>query len=126
MENNNPIVGQFISTLFASRTQAHVFHLQTDSFAAHSALNAYYDEIVGITDGIVESYQGKYGIISGYGNIALQEFQNCEGVISYFETLCMYVEKSRQVLPQDTYIQNQIDEVVALINSTIYKLRFLK
>jgi hypothetical protein len=126
MENNNPIVGQFISTLFASRTQAHVFHLQTDSFAAHKALNDYYDEIVGITDGIVESYQGKYGIISGYGNIALQEFQNCEGVISYFETLCMYVEKSRQVLPQDTYIQNQIDEVVALINSTIYKLRFLK
>jgi len=123
---NNPIVGQFISTLFASRTQAHVFHLQTDSFAAHKALNDYYDEIVGITDGIVESYQGKYGIISGYGNIALQEFQNCEGVITYFETLCMYVEKSRQVLPQDTYIQNQIDEVVALINSTIYKLRFLK
>ena len=126
MEQNNSIVGQFISTLFASRTQAHVFHLQTDSFAEHSALNTYYDEIVGITDGIVESYQGKYGIISGYGNIALQEFQNCEGVIMYFETLCMYVEKSRQMLPQDTYIQNQIDEVVALINSTMYKLRFLK
>ena len=126
MEHNNPIVGQFISTLFASRTQAHVFHLQTDSFAAHSALNTYYDEIVGITDGIVESYQGKYGIISGYGNIALQEFQNCEGVIMYFETLCMYVEKSRQMLPQDSYIQNQVDEVVTLINSTIYKLRFLK
>jgi hypothetical protein len=126
MEQSNAIIGQFISTLFASRTQAHIFHLQTDSFAEHSALNAYYDEIVGITDGLVESYQGKYGIISGYGNIALQEFQNCEGVIMYFETLCMYVEKSRQVLPQDTYIQNQIDEVVALINSTIYKLRFLK
>jgi len=27
---------------------------------------------------------------------------------------------------QDSYIQNQIDEVVALINSTLYKLRFLK
>ena len=122
----NPIVGQFVSTLFASRTQAHIFHLQTDSFAEHSALNTYYDEIVGITDGIVESYQGKYGIIRGYGNIALQEFQNCEGVIAYFEVLYTYVEKSRQMLPQDTYIQNQIDEVVALIASTLYKLRFLK
>jgi hypothetical protein len=30
------------------------------------------------------------------------------------------------MLPQDSYIQNQIDEVVALINSTLYKLRFLK
>ena len=123
---DNAIIGQFISTLFASRTQAHIFHLQTPSFAAHKALNDYYDEIVGITDGLVESYQGKYGIITGYGNIALQEYQSCEAIIMFFETLCMYVEKSRQMLPQDTYIQNQIDEVVALINSTIYKLRFLK
>ena len=98
-------MGQFISTLFASRTQAHVFHLQTPSFAAHKALNEYYDEIVGLTDGIVESYQGKYGIITGYGNVALQEYQSCEGIIMYFTTLCMFVEKSRQVLAQDTYIQ---------------------
>ena len=119
---NNPIIGQFISTLFASRTQAHVFHLQTPSFAAHKALNEYYDEIVGITDGIVESYQGKYGIISGYGNIALQEYQSCEGIIMYFTTLCMYVEKNRVSLPQDSYIQNQIDEIVALIETTKYKL----
>jgi DNA-binding ferritin-like protein len=129
MEQNNPIVGQFVSTLFASRTQAHIFHLQATgegSLAIHKALNDYYDEIVGITDGIAESYQGKYGIITGYGNIALQEFQNCESVIMFFETLCMYVEKSRQILPQDSYLQNQIDEVVALIESTMYKLRFLK
>jgi hypothetical protein len=126
MEQSNAIIGQFISTLFASRTQAHVFHLQTPSFAAHKALNDFYDEIVGITDGIAESYQGKYGIITGYGNIALQEYQSCEAIIMFFETLCMYVEKSRQMLPQDSYLQNQIDEVVALIKSTIYKLRFLK
>jgi hypothetical protein len=30
------------------------------------------------------------------------------------------------MIAQDSYIQNQVDEVVALINSTIYKLRFLK
>ena len=126
MEQSNAIIGQFISTLFASRTQAHIFHLQTPSFAAHKALNDYYDEIIGITDGIAESYQGKYGIITGYGNIALQEYQSCEAIIMFFETLCMYVEKSRQILPQDSYLQNQIDEIVALIKSTIYKLRFLK
>ena len=122
----NPIVGQFVSTLFASRTQAHIFHLQTPSFAAHKVLNDYYDEIVGITDGLVESYQGKYGIITGYGNIALQEYESCEAIIMFFETLCMYVEKSRTMICQDSYIQNQIDEIVALIKSTIYKLRFLK
>jgi hypothetical protein len=123
---SNALIGQFISTLFASRTQAHVFHLQTPSFAAHKALNEFYDEIVGITDGIAESYQGKYGIITGYSNVALQEYESCEAIIMFFEMLCMYVEKSRQMLPQDSYLQNQIDEVVALIKSTIYKLRFLK
>ena len=123
---SNALIGQFVSTLFASRTQAHVFHLQTPSFAAHKALNEFYDEIVGITDGIAESYQGKYGIITGYSNVALQEYESCEAIIMFFEMLCMYVEKSRQMLPQDSYLQNQIDEVVALIKSTIYKLRFLK
>jgi hypothetical protein len=122
----NTIVGQFISTLFASRTQAHIFHLQTDSFAEHKALNDYYDEIIDLTDGLVESFQGKYGIIRGYMNVAVQEYEGCEGVILYFNTLCGYVEKSRQMLPQDSYIQNQIDEIVALINSTNYKLRFLQ
>jgi hypothetical protein len=126
MEHNNSIIGQFVSTLFASRTQAHVFHLQTPSFAAHKALNDYYDEIVGITDGIAESYQGKYGIITGYGNIALQEYESCEAIIMFFETLCMYVEKSRGMVCQESYLQNQIDTIVELIKSTIYKLRFLK
>ena len=129
MEQSNPIVGQFISTLFASRTQAHIFHLQVTgegSFAIHSALNVYYDGIIDLVDGLAESYQGKYGIITGYGNVALQEFQNCEGVITYFETLCMFVEKSRQMICQDSYLQNQIDTIVELIKSTIYKLRFLK
>ena len=117
-------MANFMSTLFASRTQAHIFHLQTTSFAAHKALNEYYDEIVDLVDGIIESYQGRYGILKGY---------KCEGtwledegsVIKYFEALCMYVEKNRNVLPQDSYIQNQIDEVVALLESTKYKLKFL-
>ena len=122
----SPILGQFISTLFASRTQAHVFHLQTNSFAAHKALNEYYDGIVDITDGIAESVQGKYGIITGYSNIDLLEGNDCNEVIKYFTALEMYVERARQTMPQDSYIQNQIDEVVALIVSTIYKLKFLK
>jgi DNA-binding ferritin-like protein len=122
----SPILGQFISTLFASRTQAHVFHLQTNSFAAHKALNEYYDEIIGHADGIAESVQGKYGIITGYSNIDLLEGNDCNEVIKYFTALEMYVERARQTMPQDSYIQNQIDEVVALIVSTIYKLKFLK
>jgi len=122
----NAIIGQFVSTLMAARTQAHIFHLQTPSFAAHKALNEFYDNIVDLIDGFVETYQGKYGIITGYSNVALQEYQSCEGIIMYFTTLCMFIEKSRSMVAQDSYLQNQIDEVVAEIHSLLYKLRFLK
>ena len=121
----NPIVGQFISTLMSARTQAHIFHLQTPSFAAHKALNEFYEDIVDTIDTLVESYQGKYGIIEGYGNIGLQEYQSCAGIIAYFTTLVMFIEKSRSMIAQDSYIQNQVDELVALIYSLLYKLRFL-
>ena len=48
----------FVSVLFQSRTQAHVWHLQTDSHAEHSALGDYYEDIVGATDSLVEGMQG--------------------------------------------------------------------
>lgn len=124
LPNPTKLMASFISTLFSSRTQAHIFHLQVTgpgSFAAHSTLNTYYDEIVGLVDDIVESYQGRYGIIIGYKSEG-QWIENLTQVVKYFEALCVYVEKNRVSLVQDSYIQNQIDEVVALIESTKYKL----
>ena len=124
LPNPTKLMANFISTLFSSRTQAHIFHLQVTgpgSFAAHNALNAYYDGIVGLADGIVESFQGRYGIITGYKGEG-QFIEDTAQLVKYFEALCMFVEKNRVSLVQDSYIQNQIDEVVALIESTKYKL----
>ena len=119
------VMANFVSTLFHSRTQAHTFHLQTNSFAAHKALNEYYDSIIDLVDSLIESYQGRYGILKGYKGMAdvLEYDENV--VVKYFEALCMYVEKNRSLLPQDSYIQNQIDELIALIESTKYKLIYL-
>jgi hypothetical protein len=124
LPNPTQLMASFISTLFSSRTQAHIFHLQVTgpgSFAAHSALNSYYDGIIGLADGLVESFQGRYGIITGYKGEG-QWIENTSDIVKYFEALCMYVEKNRVSLVQDSYIQNQVDEVVALIESTKYKL----
>ena len=112
-----------IGTLMQSRNQAHIYHLQTESFAAHAALNTYYDEIVELFDGLVESYQGRYGILRGYQGQA--SFKEDNQPLTYFEALDKYVETTRHELPQDTYIQNEVDTLVALIESTKYKLRFL-
>jgi len=115
-------VANFISLLFASRTQAHIYHLQTKYFAEHKALNEYYDEIVDLADGLAESVQGKMGIIKGYVDF---NFREDDAPLNYFSELRDAVEQLRLDMPQDTFIQNQIDSIVELINSTIYKLKNL-
>jgi hypothetical protein len=73
----------------------------------------------------VESYQGKYGIIKNFKTFKVEQYRNNKKTISYFERLLDIIEENRDSV-DDSYIQNQIDTVQELINSTIYKLKFLK
>jgi DNA-binding ferritin-like protein len=117
-----------IATLLHSQTQVHIFHWQTksqSSFSEHKALQEYYEGIDGLVDNIVESYQGKYEIITGYKTIKTVDYKSTEQVISYFKELDENIEKNRTSV-KESYIQNQIDTVQELIYSTLYKLRFLK
>lgn len=123
-QNNMEQFAKMISFLFHSRTQAHIFHLQTTSFAEHKALNEYYDNIIDIVDGLVESYQGKYGILKGYSNYSTLEYTDKNQVITYFEALVDKVCALRDSVT-DSYLQNQIDNVMELLESTLYKLKCL-
>ena len=117
-----------ISTLLHSRSQAHVFHWQTksqSSFAEHKALQKYYEGLDGLVDGIVESYQGKNDLLSGYKTIKMVDYKSTEQLITYFKGLDDNIEKNRKSV-KESFIQNQIDTVQELIYSTLYKLRFLK
>lgn len=117
-----------ISTLLHSRSQAHIFHWQTksqSSFAEHMALGSYYEEIVELIDGIVESYQGKYDLITGYKTVKMVDYKSTEQLINYFKELDDNIEKNRKGI-KESYLQNQIDGVQELIFGTLYKLRFLK
>ena len=60
---------EMVSRLLHSQTQVHIFHLGTKgngSYAAHKALQGYYEGIDSLVDGIIESYQGKHGLVTGY------------------------------------------------------------
>lgn len=111
--------------LLHSRNQIHIFHLQTKSYAEHKALNDYYDGVLDLFDGLVESYQGKHGIITNYECDGFEDYSSGEQVIQYLEDLEDSIESLRKSV-KESYIQNQIDTVEELINSTLYKLKFLK
>ena len=117
---------QLASLFFHSRTQAHVFHLGVKgpgAFSAHMALNTYYDEIIELIDGLVESYQGKYGLIKFQPVNGLDTNCDVKNIISYFEKLCIALDKLRKDEKlKASYIQNQIDGIEELLYSTKYKL----
>jgi hypothetical protein len=118
-------VAKFVSTLLASRNQAHIFHLQSTSYAAHKALQEYYEGIVDLIDSYVEAYQGKGDILRGYTN-TFQVIEEEGRTINYFMSVSTFVDKIRTELPQDGALNNIVDEISALVLSTIYKVRFLK
>jgi hypothetical protein len=114
----------FIGNLFLARDVAHSVHLNTRSFAKHSALNEFYEEIVDLADKFAEAYQGKYGLI---GPIALQSAKKTNNVVEFLEDMAETIMSTRYdvVDKECTPLQNIIDEILALFYSTLYKLKFL-
>ena len=116
---------EIVCRLLHSQTQVHVFHLQTKSYSEHKALQGYYEGIDALVDGLIESYQGKYGILTDYKTYDMEQYSNGKKTITYFKGLLKVIDDSRDSV-EDSYLQNQIDTIQELINSTVYKLRFLK
>jgi DNA-binding ferritin-like protein len=121
---------KLVSTLMASRDQAHIFHWGTTgegSYAAHKALNKFYDAVPDILDILVETYQGKHGLLQGFTPPDKFDDYDSATALKYFKGLATYIERVYSKLPkEDTNILNQLDAFKDLIYSTIYKLENLK
>ncbi len=123
--NSNNDFCEMACQILHSQKQAHIFHLGTKSFAEHMALNGYYGEIDELVDGLIESFQGKYGLLTDYKSYKVQSYKNKNQVLKYFTSLLNTIEEKRDCC-DDSYIQNQIDTIQELIYSTMYKLKFLQ
>ena len=122
--NHNEDFCEMVCQMLHSQKQSHIFHLGTKSYAEHMALNGYYTGIDELVDGLIESYQGKYGLLTNYKSYKNQSYKNKNQVLKYFKGLLNTIEEKRDCC-DDSYIQNQIDAVQELIYSTMYKLKFL-
>ena len=108
--------------LFHAVTNTHILHLQTRSFSVHSALGDYYVQLDKLVDRFAEAYQGKYGIIHGY---KAEYSLPLPSALEYLIQISDFIIKTRVDLPQDSELQNLVDEIQSETDSTIYKLRFL-
>lgn len=123
-KQSDPVMA-FVMHLLHSATNAHIQHWTTRSFAAHEALGFFYEKMPVLLDDFVETFQGKHGLLHDF--IADYKLP-ADNPIDYLQSLTEEVATLRREkrFPQDSELQNEVDNIANLINSTLYKLRFLK
>ena len=121
---SDPVMA-FTMCLLHSVTNAHILHLTTQSYSEHKALESFYTEIGDLVDSFVEAFQGKYGLLHDF----IADYQlpttNPLDYLTYLKDEVATLRREPN-FPQDTELQNITDEIASLIDSTLYKLRFLK
>jgi hypothetical protein len=122
-QSNDPVM-QFTMCLLHSVTNAHILHLTTNSYSEHKALETYYTEVGDLVDDFIEAFQGKYGLLTNFTT----NYELPTSALVYMRYLSKEVETLRVAdgFPEDSELQNITDEIAQLIDSTIYKMRFLK
>lgn len=117
-------VEQFFGTLQQSTVEAWKKHLKTDKYSKHVALNDFYEDIVDVVDQLIEDYMSIYGKVENYENL-LDEKEI--GAIEYLETLRDFTRESADELldEDDTELFSDVDNILSVIDTAIYKLKEL-
>ena len=115
---------EYFGTIQQSFVEVWKNHLETSKFSDHKALNDYYDDIVDAVDKLIEDYQGIYGKL---GDLKNTMDTKIDDPIAYLSDLKNFVKDGRKELikKDDTEIWSDIDEVLSIIDSTLYKLKEL-
>ena len=106
----------------------HKLHLKVTgdgSFAAHTALNTFYDGLHGHADTLIEGYQGTAEKILTYTDMPIRTLDTVSDGIAYLRDMYNTINKLQGMMPYSEIVNN-LDLVKDSINSTKYKLLFLK
>jgi hypothetical protein len=113
---------EIVSYFNSAKQQAIVWHHQTTSKSEHKALQKFYERIVDLLDDLSESYAGIYGRLEGFEVHDTPDWTGLDATIAYYKNCYMWLQEERKTAPQDSYIQNQLDEISQLLGSTLYRL----
>lgn len=114
-------VMDFIMCSLSAVTDTHIMHWTTDSYSQHQALGEFYDGLSDLIDEWAEAFMGKAGVLTNFPT----QCSIMDGdPIVYLQAYLVKVETYRRMagFPQDTALQNIVDEMVALAQTTLYKL----
>lgn len=114
--------------LMNARNSFHKLHLKVTgpgSYAAHIAIGDFYDGLPGHADTLVEGYQGVAEKILTLKDVAPRTLDDVSDGVAYLRDMYAMINKLQGMLPYSEIVNN-LDLVKDAINSTKYKLLFLK
>lgn len=118
-------MGALIAELLHGATKTHMTHLKTTSFSAHMALNDFYDALPDLVDAVAEQYQGATEELLDYPTVEVVPISTPENAIEYLRKLHGAITRVQDTCEYSEII-NELDVIKSLIDSTKYKLIFLK
>jgi len=114
-------IEEFFGTLQQSMVESWKSHLKTFKYSEHIALDEYYNSIVDKVDSLIENWMGTHGKVEEYINLLTSdEYESIE----YFEELRKIVEEGRELM-DSTELESGVDDILSLIDTTLYKLKEL-
>ena len=117
-----------IHDLLEFSAQVKLYHWQTKVYARHVASDKLFGEINSLIDKFVEVYIGKYGrpmMAKTYQSLKIDNFSD-DIMVTYLQKWVTYLQDKlpTQIDKKDSDLLNIRDEMLALINNTLYLFTF--
>lgn len=117
------MIDELISRTFAMRDAAHREHFRTTSYAQHMALGDFYTALPDAVDALVEAYQGMFDVVGDFDvtlpkgsfDIQAQMQDDIDWLQATRDDTCL----------EDSSLLALLDDVVALYQKTLFKLKRL-
>lgn len=120
-ENDCESCSKIVFYILLLRNQMKIYHWQTKFYGRHKAADNLVDELDDLVDKFVESYSGKYAnikLIDNYNDIKIRNIKD-DQMLQYTKSMRQYIQKEASKI-SNTELLNIIDEIIAVINKTLY------
>lgn len=114
-------IGEFFGTLQDAVTAEWRKHLQTGKYSDHMALDDFYKDMPEKIDDLIEAWQADNDIVEDYKNVLDEDLD----ALQYMEALKQHTLEGRKMMTSPE-LESLCDDILSLIDSTIYKLKHLK
>jgi hypothetical protein len=114
-------IEEYFGTLQQSVLDTWREHLKTSKHNVHVILNDFYEDMPEKVDALIEAWMSHNGKVEDYKNVL--EPKDMEP-IAYLEQLRTFTKEGRELM-KESELESLVDDILSLIDSTLYKLKEL-